>query len=117
MDFSIFAKLAEIDLGDYSPKITTLTPGQMESSQLLWASDDRTVSIGLWECTSGTFTADRNNASEFCYFLQGRIVMTHSDGSRRELGPGDSILLPRGWKGTWEIVEHTRKIYAMFPNR
>lgn len=33
--------------------------------------------------------------------------MTHIDGTRRELGPGAAIILPRGWKGTWEIVEHT----------
>ena len=45
-------------------------------------------------------------------FLQGKIVMTHVDGTKKTLGPGDAIMLPKGWKGTWEIVEHTRKIYV-----
>lgn len=36
--------------------------------------------------------------------------MTHPDGTRSTLGPDDAIMLSRGWKGTWEIVEHTRKI-------
>jgi uncharacterized cupin superfamily protein len=33
------------------------------------------------------------------------------------LGTGDAIMLPRGWKGTWEILEHTRKIYVLLADR
>ena len=112
IDLLAFKDLAGINLGPLADKPTTLTPGQQEAAQALWTSPDGALEIGVWECTPGQFTADRSKAAEFCHFLQGRIVMTHLDGTRRELGPGDAIMLPRGWKGTWEIVEHTRKIYA-----
>ena len=117
IDLSIFTNLAGIDLGALADKPTTLSPGQKEAATSLWQSPDGALDIGVWECTAGSFTADRSAAAEFCYFLQGKIVMTHLDGTRRELGPGDAIMLPRGWKGTWEILEHTRKIYVFLADR
>ena len=112
IDLSVFKDLAGIDLGAFADKPTTLTPGQQEAAASLWTSPDGALDIGVWECTPGRFTADRSAAAEFCYFLEGRIVMTHLDGTKRTLGPGDAIMLPRGWMGEWEIVEHTRKIYV-----
>jgi len=111
IDFSVFAGLAGIDLGELAEKPTTLTPGQGEAVKSLWKSPDGMLDIGVWECEPGRFTADRSESLEFCYFLQGKIVMTHVDGTKKTLGPGDAILLPKGWKGTWEILEHTRKVY------
>ena len=112
IDLSVFTRLADIDLGPLEGKPTTLTPGQKEGAKSLWTSPDGALDIGVWECTPGLFTADRSAAAEFCHFLQGKIVMTHVDGTKKTLGPGDAIMLPKGWKGTWEIVEHTRKIYV-----
>lgn len=112
IDLSAFLSLSDMDVGEMTDKPTTLTPGQTEAAKELWTSHDGSVSIGVWECTPGRFTADRSQAAEFCHFLSGRIVMTHLDGTKRELGPGDAIILPKGWKGEWEIVEQTRKIYA-----
>lgn len=112
IDLSVFTALSGIDLGALAGKPTTLNPGQQEAAVSLWASPDGALDIGLWECSPGRFTADRSAAAEFCYFLAGKIVMTQLDGTRRDLGPGDAVMLPRGWKGTWEIVEHTRKIYV-----
>ncbi|MFD1880602.1 cupin domain-containing protein [Paracoccus pacificus] len=113
-DLSTFAALAGIDIGAWSDKPTTLNPGQKEAAKSLYTTPDGKLDIGIWEATPGRFTADRSQAAEFCHFLQGRIVMTHLDGTRVTLGPGDAIMLPRGWKGTWEILEQTRKIYVIY---
>ena len=117
IDLSVFSNLAGIDIDALADKPTTLTPCQKEAATLLWVSPDGALDIGVWECSPGSFTADRSETAEFCYFLQGKIVMTHFDGTRRELGTGDAIMLPRGWKGTWEILEHTRKIYVLLADR
>ncbi|MBJ2153795.1 cupin domain-containing protein [Paracoccus sp. IB05] len=114
IDLSVFTALSGIDLGQLKDKPTTLNPGQQEAAHALWTSPDGVLEIGLWECTPGQFTADRSAAAEFCYFLEGKIVMTHLDGTKKTLGPGDAIMLPKGWKGTWEIQEHTRKIFVFF---
>lgn len=112
IDLSVFSQLSGLDLGALADKPTALQPGQKEAAVSLWTSPDGAVDIGVWECTPGRFTADRSAAAEFCYFLEGRVVMTQLDGTRRELGPGDALMLPRGWTGTWEIAAHTRKIYV-----
>lgn len=112
IDLSVFKNLAGVELSAFADKPTTLNPGQQEASTELWTSPDGALEIGVWECTPGKFTADRSMAAEFCHFLEGKVVMTHVDGTTTTLGPGDAIMLPRGWKGTWEIVERTRKIYA-----
>ena len=117
IDLSVFTNLAGLDLGRLADKPTTLNPGQQEAAASLWTSPDGALDIGIWECTPGRFTADRSAAAEFCYFLQGKILMTQLDGTSRVLGPGDAIMLPRGWKGTWEIVEHTRKIYVFLADQ
>lgn len=39
--------------------------------------------------------------------------MTHADGRRETLGPGDAINLPLGWKGEWRGIEYVRKLYVI----
>ncbi|GGE38586.1 cupin [Primorskyibacter flagellatus] len=114
IDISVTLALAGLDLGEFADKPTALADGQQEASTPLWTSPDGKVSIGIWECTPGRFTADRSKSTEFCYFLAGRIRMTRTDGSTEDLGTGDSLLLERGWTGTWEILEQTRKIYVIY---
>jgi len=112
-EFQILCALANVDIGDFANKPTALVAGQQEASRPIWQSPDGTLEIGLWECTPGRFAADRSKSSEFCFFLSGRIVMTEQDGTRRTLSAGDSLMLPQGWKGQWDIAEHTRKIYVI----
>ncbi|GIK98675.1 MAG: cupin [Alphaproteobacteria bacterium] len=112
-DLLTFDRLAQMFLGEAAPKPTALTEGQREASRTLWASKDGLMEIGVWECTPGRFTADREAAAEFCHFLEGRIEMCHADGTKKILGPGDALMLPRGWKGEWNILEPTRKIYVI----
>ena len=117
IDLSVVTGLAGINIGTLADKTTTLTRGQKEAATSLWVSPDGAMDIGVWECSPGSVTADRSAAADFCYFLHGKIVMTHLDGTRCELGPSDAIRLPRGLKSTWDILEHTRKIYVFLADR
>jgi len=113
IDLSAFHALAGTPLGPFAAKPTSLEGAQQEASRVLWASSDERVSIGIWECTPGRFTADRSKASEFCHLISGRIEMTHADGRKVLLGPGDAINLPLGWIGEWRVLERVRKIYVI----
>ena len=35
--------------------------------------------------------------------LSGKLILTEPDGTRHEYTPGDSLVLPVGYTGTWEI--------------
>lgn len=108
------ADLTGLDVGVFAGKPTTLTPGQKEASTLLWSSPDGKVKIGIWECMPGQFTADRSSMGEYCHILSGRAWIWNADGSeKREIGPGDLLVLPQGWTGEWAILEHMRKLFII----
>ena len=114
IDLETFGDLSAIPIGEFAPKPTTLTKGQMEAVKKLWASDDGLTSIGIWECSPGHFTADRTKGGEFCHIISGSATVSNSDGSKtRDIGPGDLLVLPQGWTGEWIIHEHMRKLYVI----
>ena len=113
IDLSGFHALANTPLEAFTAKPTSFEGDQQEASLTLFTSTDGKVEIGVWECTPGRFTADRSTSSEFCHFISGRIEMTHADGSKVQLGAGDAIALPLGWKGEWRVIEQVRKLYVI----
>ncbi len=114
IDFQAFHALASIDVGAFEDKPTTLTPGQQEAATELWSSQDGLTEIGVWECTPGTFTADRSKSAEFCHILSGSATLVNADGSgAKTVRAGDLLVLPLGWKGRWEIHDHLKKTYVI----
>jgi uncharacterized protein len=113
IDLSTFPALAALDLGPRAPKPTSIEGNQTEASVTLASHADGKVEIGVWECTPGRFTADRTVSAEFCHFIAGRVEMTHTDGRKQILGPGDAINLPLGWTGEWRVIETVRKLYVI----
>ena len=71
IDLKTFADLSSQPVGEFSPKPTTVTPGQKEASSPLWTSADGLTHIGVWECTPGVFTADRTKSAEYCHIISG----------------------------------------------
>jgi len=41
------------------------------------------------------------DVDEFVYVLSGKLILTEPNGTRHEYLPGDSLVLPIGYKGTW----------------
>ena len=114
IDLSAFGDLSTIDVGAFSPKPTTLTPGQTEAAVNLWASEDEKTNIGVWECTPGEFTADRTASAEYCHILSGSVtVIGDNGGAQQSVGAGGLLILPMGWTGKWIVHEHVRKTYII----
>ena len=113
INLSSFLSVATLDLGPVAPKPTSIEGNQMEAAVTLASHDGGRVKIGVWECSPGRFTADRSTSAEFCHFISGLVEMTHADGRKQRLGPGDAIDLPLGWKGEWRVIEHVRKLYVI----
>ena len=107
------ADLDSVDLGEFKPKPTSLTGDVQERSKVLWASPDGTVSIGLWECTPGTFAATRDGYSEVAHITAGRFTLTTPDGVTTTHGPGDLVVTNDGWRGTWDVSEAVRKVWVI----
>ena len=113
LEVKTFLPLANIELPAKTPKPTAIEGTPAEAGQALWTSVDGTMKIGIWECTPGRFPSNREAASETCYIMSGRVRITNEDGSFKEIGAGEMLVLPRGWRGEWNILELTRKIYVI----
>ena len=51
-----------------------------------------------------------NNQDEFVYVLSGKLILTEPNGAAHEYLPGDSLVLPVGYTGTWEMQGNYREI-------
>ncbi len=67
---------------------------------------------GVWESTPGEWRVSYDEW-EFCQILAGHSVLTEDGGATRELRPGDAVVIRPGFKGTWRVVETTRKTYVI----
>ena len=67
---------------------------------------------GIWEATPGKW---RIVYEEWEYFsiLSGHSIVTEDRGEPIHLKAGDRLILRPGFKGTWEVVETTRKDYVI----
>ena len=114
IDTTAAHRTSELELGPHLPKPTATTPGVTEASRDIW-SDGR-VDTGIWECTPGEFRATREGYTEICTILSGRVTLQADGGEPIEFCPGDVLVTPSGWAGTWRVHEVVRKHYTIIPD-
>lgn len=100
-----------VTVGEHAAKPTALTENLTEAARSVWSAGP--IDTGLWECTAGSFTAERNGYTEICTILSGSVTL-EVDGQKSDVfGPGDIMVMPSGWKGTWHVHEPLRKHYTI----
>jgi len=50
------------------------------------------------------------DGDEFVHVLSGKLILTEPNGQAHEYHPGDSLVLPVGYTGTWEMQGNYREI-------
>jgi uncharacterized cupin superfamily protein len=53
------------------------------------------------------------DVDEFVYVLSGKLILTEPNGKRHEYVPGDSLVLPVGYTGTWEMQGNYRELVVL----
>jgi uncharacterized cupin superfamily protein len=51
---------------------------------------------------------------EYCHMLQGNSIITDAQGVATTVTAGQSFVMPRGFVGTWEVVEATTKRFVIY---
>jgi uncharacterized cupin superfamily protein len=87
--------------------------GEAATSGWKLLDQDGLPAVGVWGCTPGSWTVTDRQDTETSIIVAGRARVTDADGTPHDLGPGDVLVLPLGWSGTWEILEPTRKVYIV----
>ncbi|MCP5144407.1 MAG: DUF861 domain-containing protein [Gammaproteobacteria bacterium] len=50
---------------------------------------------------------------EFVYVLSGKLILTEPDGTAHEFLPGQALVLPVGFTGTWEMQGNYRELVVL----
>jgi uncharacterized cupin superfamily protein len=75
-------------------------------------SPDGKLFAGIWEATPGKWRVIYDEW-EFFKIESGVSIVTEDGGEPVTLKAGDSLVLRPGFKGTWEVVQTTRKAYVI----
>ncbi|MBA4026359.1 MAG: hypothetical protein C0482_28775 [Gordonia sp.] len=70
---------------------------------------------GGWEGEPGTLQCDPYPYDEVCVMISGRVALIDLDGRRKEFGPGEAFFVPKEFRGVWETLEPSRKIFVALP--
>jgi len=73
------------------------------------------ASCGSWGCTEGGWLSPKPRTStEWFFVLAGRgSVSAPSTGETFSFGPGDLVVLPKGWSGRWDVTHRIHKIWVV----
>lgn len=90
----------------------TIDSNPLHTIQSFFVNPEGNLTGGVWESTPGKWEAftDRD---EFCYLIEGHVVLTNKDGHAQTFKTGDAFLIPNSFEGTWEVVETTKKHYVI----
>jgi len=66
--------------------------------------------VGLWSCSPGSFAVTARPSAQCFFVVDGVFFLTNSDGSARRCTSGDTVVLPKGWSGHWDIISPVRTI-------
>ena len=53
------------------------------------------------------------DVDEFVYVLSGKLILTEPNGTAHEFVPGQSLVLPVGFTGTWEMQGNYRELVVL----
>ena len=70
------------------------------------------MSTGVWTCSPGSFPVSSRSSTEAFFLLEGVAFLTNSDGSARRCVAGDTVVLPKGWTGKWDVIESVKKVWV-----
>jgi len=74
----------------------------------------RALSTGVWRCEPGEWTIVFGPTErEVFTVLEGRCRVRRHDGSHEEAGPGQSLHIPPGFTGSFQVLETVVKVYVI----
>ena len=68
--------------------------------------------VGFVLCAPGSFEVAPRQTAETFFIVDGVFFLTNPDGSSRRCVGGDTVVLPKGWTGHWDIIEPVWKVWV-----
>lgn len=74
---------------------------------------DMNAEVGLRRASPGHFSGSRVGVHEIVTITDGVGRLHTDDGTVTDLRPGVSVVIPDGWRGSWQIESHLTKTYTI----
>lgn len=68
---------------------------------------------GIWQSEVGKWHLAYTE-EEYCHMLEGTSVITDAAGHAVTVTAGESFTVPRGFVGTWEVLQPSRKRFVVY---
>jgi uncharacterized cupin superfamily protein len=110
-------KLAGVDLSagePFVPPERILEGSHRPRGDVLFRGEQLTMEV--YEDDPATFARARNQPfpfDEFVLVLSGKLILTDAGGQVHEFVAGDSLVVPKGFTGTWKMVGNYRELIAV----
>lgn len=111
------AKAVGFDVSQITPETGAPAPDRLISGNpefTTWSIEEASGGLyaGIWQATPGKWRIAYDEW-EYFHILEGHSVVTEEGSAEVHLRAGDSYILRPGFKGTWEVLETTRKDYVI----
>ena len=81
---------------------------------VLYESAPAGLVAGIWECEVGRWRIQMDPTEhEYMVVLAGRCRLHATDGTFAEAGPGEALVIPAGFAGSFEVLETLRKHFVI----
>jgi len=107
-------KLAGLGLEEYPAMAAeeVLEGGSGQRGEVFFVGDE--LAVGVWEADASILAVTEPfDYDEFVTVLSGKLILTDDQGTAVEYLPGESVVIPKGFTGTWQMLGNYREIYVM----
>jgi len=81
---------------------------------MLYESASAGMFAGIWESDAGRWRIEMDaNEHEYFVVLSGRCRLHDTAGTATEAGPGEALVIPAGFRGSFEVLETMRKHFVI----
>ncbi len=106
-------KLAGVDLpveAPFIPPEDVLEGSHQPRGEVLYRGEELVMEI--YEHGPVTF-ASAFSYDEYVLVLSGKLILTDAGGQVHEFAAGDSLVIPKGFTGTWKVLGNYRELVAI----
>ena len=107
-------KLAGIGLEEYPPMSAegVLEGGNGQRGHTFFTSEEIVVEIWAADASILAIT-EPFPFDEFVTVLSGKLVLTDREGTVAEYSSGESLVVPKGFTGTWQMIGNYRELVVI----
>ena len=95
------------------PASAFTTEDHTELRHRVFETEDGSITSGVWECAPIRVDIEQYSSNELMTVLSGSVTITDVNGKKSTFKQGDTFLISKGSKVTFEITEKLRKFYMI----